>query len=84
MADYSCDFCEHNNQCRYAYDQLDCLVETIKTARVIADDEFQAFLAKLIQKNEDLCDDNLGVLIRYMQNIVLDSNRTLPEWATQK
>lgn len=84
MADYSCDFCTHDNHCPYAYDELDCMVETIKAARVIADDEFQTFLAKLEEKNENLCDDNLDVLIRYMRNIIIDSNRTLPDWATQE
>lgn len=84
MADCSCDFCAHNNQCWYAYDHPECYVETIKAARVIADDEFQTFLAKLEEKNEDLCDDNVDVLIRYMRNIVCDSNRVLPDWATQE
>lgn len=83
MADYSCDFCVHDNQCPYAYDQLDCFVETIKSAKAIVDDEFETFLAKMVEKNEDICDDNLDVLIQNMRNIICDSKRPLPDWATQ-
>lgn len=84
MADYSCDFCTRDNQCPYAYDQLDCYVETIKAARAFVDDEFKAFLAKLEEKNEDMDDDNIDVLIRHMRNIVSDSEQPLPDWATQE
>ena len=83
MADYSCEFCLHDNHCPYAYNQLDCYVETIKSARSFVDDEFKSFLAKLEEKNEDVCDDNIDVLIRTMRNIVLDSKQLLPDFATQ-
>ena len=84
MADYDCEFCAHDNQCKYAYGQLDCFVKTIQAAKVVADDEFKTFITKLEAKNKEMCDDNIDSLIMIMRNIVRDSNQTLPDWATQE
>ena len=84
MADCSCDFCSHDSVCPYAYDESDCVIETIKAAKVIVDDEFKSFLAKLDKANEDLCDENVDVLICTMRVIVVDSERVLPDWAMEE
>lgn len=84
MADCSCDFCGHDNKCPYAYNESDCYVETIKASKAIVDDDFKAFLAKLEKINEDMCDDNIRILIGTMRKMVNCSEKTLPAWATKK
>ena len=84
MADCSCDFCTHDNHCPYAYNESDCRIETIKAARVVVDDEFKAFMAKIEEKNEDMYDDSVDRLIRSMRELIRNSEMTLPDWVNQE
>lgn len=81
MADCSCDFCNHEPDCPYAYDASDCSVNRIKAAKAVVDEGFLAFQKHLMEQNEKLDDDQIERLIGAMQTIVYDSKEPLPEWA---
>ena len=81
MADCSCDFCNHEPDCPYAYDASDCSVNRIKAAKVVVDEEFLTFQKRLKERNEKLDDDQIECLIGAMQTIVYTSQEPLPEWA---
>ena len=80
MADCACDFCCHENDCPYAYDNSDCYVETIAAARAVVDEEFKALCAKITAKNEGLGDDSIDILVRRMKSVIHDSEQVLPEY----
>lgn len=78
MSDCSCDWCERDAVCLYSYENSFCYVETIKAARAIVDTDFQALASKIEEKNKELCDDNIDVLVRNMRYIIHCSNDPLP------
>ena len=80
MADCACDFCIYNNQCPYAYNESDCYVETVKTSKVIVDDEFKTFLSKIKNLKEDVCNENVNEIIQIMLRIINDSEQPLPDF----
>lgn len=80
MADCSCDFYSFDEKCPYAYAESDCEVITINNAKKIVDFEFVLFYQKLKEKNEDLCDDYLDMLVRQMGEIYSNSKRDIPEF----
>ena len=80
MADCSCDFCRFDEKCPYAYAESDCEIITINNAKKIVDFEFVLFYQKLKEKNEDLRDDYLDMLVRQMGEIYSNSKRDIPEF----
>jgi hypothetical protein len=83
MADYACDFCNHEHDCPYAYDASFCTVDRIKAAKAVVDADFSAFHKHLMAQNEQLDDDQIDCLIGIMRTIQCDSEETLPEWANE-
>lgn len=81
MADCSCDFCNHEPDCPYAYDASDCSVNRIKAAKAVVNAEFSAFQERLAAQNENLDDDQIANLIGMLKTIRCDSEEPLPEWA---
>lgn len=75
MADYSCDFCNENEICKYAYDELDCKIQMIKEAKIISNKEFEDFYKKYSKLNEDICNDELASILSHMYNIILLSKQ---------
>ena len=73
MADCSCDFCKFDEKCPYANAESDCEIVTINNAKKIVDLDFISFYEKLKDKNEDLYDDYLDVLVRQMREIISSS-----------
>ena len=81
MADCSCDFCNHEPDCPYAYDASDCSVNRIKAAKAVVNAEFSAFQERLAAQNENLDDGQIANLIGMLKTIRCDSGEPLPEWA---
>ena len=81
MADCSCDFCNHEPDCPYAYDASDCSVNRVKAAKAVVNAEFSAFQERLAAQNENLDDDQIANLIGMLKTIRCDIEEPLPEWA---
>jgi hypothetical protein len=73
MADCSCDFCGQNEKCKHAYEESDCRVAEILSAKVIADEEFKSFCEKMKKLNKIMNNDSLEQIIHTMQNIICDA-----------
>lgn len=84
MADCSCEWCEYDVICPYSYENSFCFVKTIKAARAVVDADFGALASKIEEKNKELCDDYLDVLVRNMRDIIRYSKEPLPDWTMQE
>lgn len=74
MADCSCDFCGQNEKCKHAYEESDCRVAEIFSAKVIADEKFKTFYEDMKKLNKIMNNDALEQIIHTMQNIICDAS----------
>lgn len=74
MADCSCDFCGQNEKCKHAYEESDCRVAEILSAKVIANEEFKEFCEKMKTLNKIMNNDSLEQILNIMQNVIYDAS----------
>ena len=73
MADCSCDFCGQNEKCKHAYEESDCRVAEIFSAKAIADEKFKTFHEDMKKLNKIMNDSRLEQMIFWMQDILSDA-----------
>lgn len=80
MADCDCEWCGHDEECPYAWENSDCYIGTIESARYIVNDVFESVYSSINEKSEDLCDNRVDQLVECMRTIIYDSSQPIPDW----
>ena len=52
MADCGCDFCGQKDKCKHAYEESDCRVAEIFSAKAIGDEKFKTFYEDMQKLNK--------------------------------
>ena len=74
MADHSCDFCGQNEKCKHAYEETECRVAEILSAKAIANEDFKSFYEKMQKLNKIMNDSRLEQTIFWMRDIISDAD----------
>ena len=83
MADYDCEWCRHEYDCPYLGNSSYCYIETIKAAKVVVTPAFKEVYSEVSNENGIIGDERIDHLVRYMHEIISDSEQELPEWAME-
>lgn len=71
MADYDCEWCNKEEDCIYAYDQLNCMVQEINENKIFTEDnKFTEFLQYLRDKNKDVDNSSVEQIISTMETMI--------------
>jgi len=71
MADYDCEWCNKEKDCKYAYDSTNCMIEYIdKNKLFVNDDKFIEFLEYIKNKNKEIENDDVDMIISAMETMM--------------
>lgn len=56
MADCSCDYCSKESTCKYAYQSSDCIIDSIRDAKIVTECGHFKALYEFIESQRDTFD----------------------------